>query len=275
MYTFKDSCEHLVVSLSLELPVDTDAVSMQIRDSLIADFARCCRQPGYDQENEFSIEPYGGDMGDAQAIVYYYGKAAYDFLYKGAMSDFNERMKYVEEDNTLTAEDKEQIKKDVPQWAFELTMNKTTDAVCFVVYQSMAYVYYGGAHGGVTGSGALTFDKSTGRKIGRFVNEDATADLQPLIRNGLLQYYSECGETLTDIELGNRLQTTSDTIPQPVNTPYPNATGDSLVFTYRQYEIVCYADGMPSFKISVNDLMPYLTDDGKALFDRERMASFE
>lgn len=267
VYSFKDSCEHLVVSLSLELPLGTDSASMQIRDSLISDFIRGAQQPGYEEDGANSIKPFNGDMGNGQAIVNYYGKACYDKLMDQALNDYKQRTEFLDEDTTMTAEDKTRIREDIPQWAFDFAVKKLTDTLDFVVYNSQAYVYYGGAHGGITGSGALTFSKTDGSMVSQFINPDATQAIQPLIRKGLLLYYKDAGDPITDKELSERLQIEGKTIPQPQQTPYPNATRDSLVFTYGQYEIACYADGMPSFTIAVKDLLPHLTKKGASLLN--------
>lgn len=271
VYTFKDSCQHLIVSLSLSLPLGKDSIGMQIRDSLIADFILNVNQPVYGEDDDWGIPPYKGDNSDAQAIVDHYGREVYDYLLKLAQSDYEERMQYLKEDSTITEEEKKSIMADVPQWAYDLSITKVTDTQRFVVYQSQAYIYCGGAHGGITGTGALTFDTQTGKKIGRFVKADAASALQPLIRKGLRQYYAEYGDTITDGELSERLQIQDTMIPLPQDAEYPNATADSLIFTYGQYEIACYADGMPSFKLSVKDLMPYLTPEGKALFETSNL----
>lgn len=270
-FCFSDSCPHLTVKFSLELPIRTDDAATMMRDSLIADFMRNALQPVEiaDDDEKNLITPYNGDMTDAQAIVDYYGKAVYEFLLEQALDDFNYRIQYLEEDSTMTAEEKEEIKNATPQWCFELTIARTTDAKDFVVYNSFAYVYYGGAHGGVSGTGAMTFNKATGQKISAFINADAANALQPALRKGLQRYYSECGEQLTNDELSDRLQLLDTIIPLPINTPQPNAAGDSLIFTYRQYEIACYADGMPSFAIAAKDLLPHLTGEGKAILNLE------
>ena len=268
VYSFKDSCQHLVVKLSLELPTAAGEVSTNIRQALIADFMLNARQPGYDQENEFSIKPYTGNTANPQAIVDYYGKADYDHLLKYAKSDYNDRIQYLNEESGLSEEEKERIRNDVPMWTFELNLKKSVDAADFVIYYSQSYVYYGGAHGGVAGSCDLTFNKKSGKNIDKFLKPNATKALQPLFRKGLLQYYRSNGEIMTDSELSDRLQLSSDIIPQPTLTPCPNAEGDSLVFTYRQYEIACYADGMPSFAIAAKDLMPYLTEEAKEILKK-------
>ena len=268
VFTFEDSCQHLVVKLSLELPMGSDEASKLMRDSLIADFMANCRQPGYDQENEFAVKPYSGNLSDPQAIVNYFGKADYDYLLAQAMSDYNERVKYADEDPELSVAERERIKNDVPRWTFEMSLKKETDNPRFDVYLSQSYVYYGGAHGGVTGSGALTFDKATGKKISRFIKEDSTSALQPLLSQGPLRYFHAADYEVSDSNLNNCLSIPDGIIPQPTDNPCPNAAGDSLLFTYRQYEIAPYAAGMPNFSIPVKDLMPYLTPEGKALLTK-------
>lgn len=269
VYCFKDSCRNLIFSLSLEVPTGEDSASLLIRDSLIADFIQNAKQASIDTESGNGIEPYSGDKADVQAMVDYYGKAGYETLLQQAVDDYEARTSYLENDTTMSPEEKKNIMDEVPQWAFDLNVNKSTDTLGFVVYHSVAYVYYGGAHGGLMGSGALTFDKSTGKKIERFINPTAEKAMQSLIRKGLVKYYAEAGETISESELSERLIIDADIIPLPVNTAYPNERADSLIFTYRQYEIACYADGMPSFMISIDDLMPYLTEEGKALINKE------
>ena len=269
VYTYKDSNQHVIVTLSLELPVGTDEASKLIRDSLIANFALTCTNPGYGGDDNFGIKPYSGDMSDPQAIVNYYGKADFDFFLENAMADYNDRMKYVEEDSTMSPEEKETVTKYTPRWAFDFNVKQTTDAPKFVVYQSQAYIYLGGAHGGVTGSGDLTFDKATGAKISRFLKADATDALQPLFRQGLATYFQAVDSTITASNFADCLfLNESKIIPQPAYTPCPNAAGDSLIFTYQQYEIASYAAGMPSFALPVKALEPYLTPEAKALLTK-------
>lgn len=264
-YSFKDSCQHLTMSLSLEVPVGKDSASTQICDSLVAEFIRSVNHPGYGGEDDEVIPPCTYNRDDIQSLVDYYGHAAYQNILKMALDDYEERTAYLAEDSALTDEEREQIMNDVPQWAFDLTITRMTDAHAFVVYNSQSYYYYGGAHGGVTGTGPMTFDKATGSKVERFILSGATLAMQPLIRRGLRQYYSEYGDTITDDELSDRLQIEGTVIPLPQRTPCPNATADSLIFTYGQYEIACYADGMPSFSLSVKELLPYLTTEAKSI----------
>lgn len=267
-YTFKDSCQHLTMSLSLEVPAGKDSASVQICDSLIADFIRSINNPGYGGEDDEVIPPCAYNRDDIQSLVNHYGRAAYQNLLKMALDDYEERTAYLAEDSDMTDEEREEIMNDIPQWKYCLDITQVTNAHAFVVYNSQSYCYFGGAHGGVTGTGAITFDKATGSKIERFIFSDATLAMQPIIRQGLRQYYSEYGDTITDDEFSERIQIEGTIIPLPQRTPSLNATADSLIFTYGQYEIACYADGMPSFSLPIKALLPYLTPEAKALTEK-------
>lgn len=266
VYNYKDSCQHLNLSIALELPQGTDSASLQIRDSLIADFIRYTEERDYDEGAE-KIKPFDGSYDNPQDLVNYYGKATYDRLLKMAMSDYDMRISYLDEDTTLTEDEKESRKNDVPMWGYQLNIKKLTDTLNIIIYHSQLYCYYGGAHGGVVGTGPMTFSKTSGKKICNFIKADAAATIQPMIRKGLLLYYSELGDNITDEQLTERLQIEGAIIPLPQATPYPNETADSLIFTYGQYEIACYADGMPSFRLAIKDLMPHLTNEGRNLIE--------
>lgn len=268
-YTFTDSCQHLTMSLSLEVPVGKDSASIQICDSLVAEFIRSINNSGYGDEDGETISPCAYNRDDIQSLVDYYGRATYQDLLKMALDDYKERMAYLAEDSDLTDEEREQFMNDFPQWEFYLDINRITETDAFVVYNSDSYRYYGGAHGGVVGTGPITFDKSTGSKIERFILDNSTFSMQPLLRKGLLQYFCENGDTITDQQLPDRLFIDGNVIPLPGRTPYPNATADSLIFIYSQYEIACYADGMPSFSLPIKDLLPYLTPEAKAIIKTE------
>lgn len=271
VFNFADSCKHVMVSVALEVPVGDDSISAQIRRVLVADFVNAARQPGYHEDESTWIKPFQGDTTDIHAMVDYYGKAGYEYLLKDAKSDYDQKVEFLEEDTTIAEEDKEMIRNDVPLWAYEFSTKKVTDTLNVMMFYSQIYAYFGGAHGGVVGTGAMTFDKENGKWIKSFLKPDATEALQPVIRKGLIRYYSEAGDTITDQQLSERLQIEGTMIPLPRNAPYLNDSCDSLVLTYGQYEIACYADGMPSFMVPLKELMPYLTTEGKELIDAIRI----
>ena len=71
---------------------------------------------------------------------------------------------------------------------------------------------------------------------------------------------------ITEEELREQLQIEGDQIPLPAWTPYPTAEG--LTFVYQQYEIASYADGMPAFVLSLDELEPFLTPEARKLLNR-------
>ena len=107
-----------------------------------------------------------------------------------------------------------------------------------VTYSSSAYVYLGGAHGGVV-SDQLTFSTADGRGYGwNMFREGTGAVLSDMIRKGLAEQYFE-----TDADMSEWSYLSGDTLPLPVRPPYFMA--DGVHFEYQQYEIAPYAAGMP------------------------------
>lgn len=261
LFVAGDTCVHLSVSVSLEVPSGKDEVSAQICDSLVAEFIRSINNVCYSEEELELIPPCEYNRDDIQALVDYYEQAAYERMLKLAKDDYEERMAYLKENTELSDEDRESIENSIPQWAFDQVILKTVDAPAFAVYDANQYVYCGGAHGGVFGTGAITFDKASGQKIEQFFEEGAEYSLQSVIRQGLRQYYRESGDTLSETELLERLMFEGDLVPLPQCAPYLNANADSLIFTYGQYEIACYADGTPYFAAPVSDVISALTPE--------------
>ena len=124
----------------------------------------------------------------------------------------------------------------------------------------------GGVHGGVIGYGGITFRFSDGSKIDNFLKDNVVKDMQPLLKKGLKEYFSENADekVTTDKQLMENLMLSDENnnlIPLPAWTPYPDEKGKGLIFTYQQYEIACYAAGMPSFILTWEELKPFLRDD--------------
>ena len=56
-------------------------------------------------------------------------------------------------------------------------------------------------------------------------------------------------------------------LPLPRAVPYVTTKG--VAFIYQQYEIVCYAAGLPSVVIPAEELRDLLSEEGRALLDVE------
>ena len=114
------------------------------------------------------------------------------------------------------------------------------------------------------------YDRLTAVKyvVNQFVDTTRVADMQPLFISGLKEYYTEAGdESMTTAQLFERLQLPFDgpknQIPLPAGLPCP--TSEGLLFCYGQYEIACYADGMPAFVVPYDKIKPFLSKDATQL----------
>ena len=262
---YADSTAHSYLTMHAELPVPADAASRSIRQALIDVMDEQLSQiaPG---EQQRYFPRFNGKMEDTDALMTYYKDQTLAQIGKLSQEDADERERYIREDPDLSEEDKARILADAPVWSYDFKLEKTADTLGYAVFLSQNYVYAGGAHGGVTGAGYLTFDKQSGQWVKSLIDPACTAQIQPLLVKGLLRYYADCGVTLSEKELREQLQIEGDEIPLPAWSPSPVAEG--LSFVYQQYEIASYADGMPSFVLSLDELDPFLTPEARKLLKR-------
>ena len=267
-YTFSDSSKYANISIKAVLPVAKDSVSQVIRDSLVNIIGNSIRsyQGSQMEDSKPLIAKYNGDEKDAKSMLDYYSKAVSKLLNSQAKEDYDERVKYWEEDTTLTEEQRKEFKEGVTPWDYSMDVTKTSEDSTFVVFNDTEYAYIGGAHGGVFGWGGITFRFSDGSIVKDFLKDNAVKDMQPLLKKGLKEYFNENADEKikTDQQLMEQLMLPEESkglIPLPAWTPSPDEKGKGLVFTYQQYEIACYAVGMPSFVLTWEELKPFLRED--------------
>lgn len=267
-YTFSDSSKYANISIKAVLPVAKDSVSQVIRDSLVNIIGNSIRsyQGSQMEDSKPLIAKYNGDEKDAKSMLDYYSKAVSKLLNSQAKEDYDERVKYWEEDTTLTEEQRKEFKEGVTPWDYSMDVTKTSEDSTFVVFNDTEYAYIGGAHGGVFGWGGITFRFSDGSIVKDFLKDNVTKDMQPLLKKGLKEYFNENADEKikTDQQLMEQLMLPEESkglIPLPAWTPSPDEKGKGLVFTYQQYEIACYAVGMPSFVLTWEELKPFLRED--------------
>lgn len=257
-----DSTAYAYITLGIELPVATNEVTTAIRQKLVELLGKSLPLVT-SYENEPLFKAYSGDTDDTKSLADYYFGELKTLLGNLSQSDADERSQYINEDSTMTDDERQKRLAEIPRWGYDYELSLLVDTTNYVVFQSQDYIYMGGAHGGIGGDGMLTFDKATGEFIEQFIDTTAVAALQPLLIEGLLRYYSDCQVAMTKSRLLEHLMIEGDQIPLPVRAPYP--AKDGLVFTYMQYEIASYADGMPSFVIPFADIAPYMTPQAKRL----------
>ena len=259
-----DSSQYANLTLYVELPSETKGASGAIRSQL-ADVV-------YDRMSHLSFEddekayaPFSGDAADTDAMLGYFCSQTMKVLEEMTDADVASRNEYIAQDPEMTEEQKKEIMAEYPGWEYDYSIKKIVESPRYVVFLSQDYLYSGGAHGGIAGKGALTFDKEDGHLVEWFIKPGCLEEMQPMLTAGLLDYYKECGTEMTGSELMDHLFLEEKIIPLPSWTPYPTEKG--LVFTYQQYEIASYADGMPSFTVSYDKIRPMLTDEALRLLE--------
>ena len=261
---YEDSTAHADLSIKVELPVaGQGAAADRIRASLVDVMDGQLSHIGsYEEERLFPA--YEGSTNKTDLLLEYYRGKALESIGKQAQEDYDERVASIEENDGLTEDQRKEILDEMPGWEYEFNLLKDRETDKYVVFLSQDYVYLGGAHGGVTGRGGLTFGKKDGVLVDKMLDPACLDAIQPL---GLTKYFSDEDMEITQEELDNYLFLETGVVPFPAWTPYPSEEG--LVFTYQQYEIAAYAAGMPEFTVPYADILPYLTPEAKALLDVE------
>ncbi len=249
-FSASDTTAHSSFTMKAELPAGKDAASENIRRELIgvmdSQLAFIC---SYEGDRVF---PAFEGEGSNEAVFNYYKENAAKRLRDLGGEDAAERAEYFD--------------GEIPGWEYEFSLTKTADTLGYVVFQNLDYIYTGGAHGGMIGHGDMTFDRKTGERI-KFLDGDVTGAMQPLLVKGLISYFSEYGEQMTEESLMEHLMLWEEITQIPLPTWDPHPSADGLVFTYQQYEIASYADGMPNFTIPYEDVAPYLTPQAQKVLN--------
>ena len=261
--TFEDEAAYVDTKLDVDLPVAKGAVATAIRAALAEVLYRdVCDIARRDDKPDFA--PFAGDAGDTQALMGYYEEQLTAALTAASDSEYAERIEGIMEAETLSDSEKENYIKNIGNWAFDYSLKKVGETDRCIVFKSEYYVNYGGTHGGILGAGPLTFSKRDGRLVGDFFQPGSAARMQPLLREGLREYFGPRmdGTGVDDLDVFLSLPE-GGAVPLPKWAPQPVA--DSLHFIYQQYEIAPYAAGMPEFSLPVGQLKDFLTEEAAGI----------
>jgi len=253
---FADTTIYAYLDANIDFPMAGGAVAKNIRESLYDILKQQLEKTGF--EEEYKLEGTIKDSESADDILSKLCTKTFSLFSKEAENDMKERMEDIEDPEE---EDIQNILTNLPTWGSEINLSLTRETDTYVVFDSNNYLFYGGAHGGLTGAGSLTYDKRTGYLFTDYIQDGKLEELQPLLIDGLKEYFSELEETPEDVK--ELLFIEGDLIPLPEWTPTPTENG--LCFTYQQYEIAAYAFGMPSFTIAYDKIEPFLTKEAKDL----------
>ncbi|MBR4772662.1 MAG: DUF3298 domain-containing protein [Bacteroidales bacterium] len=256
-FNFDNTGERSDFTMLVELPLSTRGVAGEIRNQLIDIMDHQLSSIGlYDGGRMFP--KYDGDLSNTADLLEYYCRKGSEAIETHAMDFYNEVKQNVEDEEEL---------EFIPRCEYDFTLGKVYESTNFVVYLSEDYNYMGGAHGGVSGMGDITFDKRNGKIFDNFLKADALEPMQGLLEKGLAEYFEEPDGSDDAASVRERLflYDGDTTIPFPAWTPSPDEYG--LSFTYQQYEIAAYAMGMPSFTIPYDEVKPFLTPEAIELLN--------
>ena len=255
-YNYYSEKPHANLSMMVDMPVSTDGPAGEIRKGIIDIMDSQMSTVALYEEGRL-FPKYSGDYSKTVPMIRYYLRSAGEAIKTRADADFEERAGYIKEDKDLTEEQKKEYIEDIPGYEYNFQLTKESEAKNYVVFLSEDYVFTGGAHGGVTGQGSVTFDKRSGQRFSNFIKPGSLDAMQGLIVKGLVEYFADADGTVNENNLSDYLFLEGTTIPFPAWTPAP--TKEGLCFTYQQYEIAAYAAGMPSFTIPYSEVRPFLT----------------
>jgi hypothetical protein len=251
-----------LTSLSQITPSDIKTRPMTIEDSVVlhgipgkvkidADFPESGNFFVLNNIREWMSEQMGGTFeGDMEN-----GAKMFDHYKKATLTDFQENI----------IPDMPKI-KDMACYK-DIKFKKLQETDRYVTYLYTQEGYSGGAHGWYLMEGQ-TFRKSDGRRIDYDIFRTESMDeLADLVKDNIFSQFfdSDAREMENLLTMEN-----NDYFPLPQSAPIFRE--DGVEFVYQQYEIACYAAGMPACVISYDLLEPFLTQAGRWLVNAGHVA---
>lgn len=185
--------------------------------------------------------------------------------YLGKQDDMKALFEYMWQMHKKGLED---MSDGAPQSMWEIRITKASETKDVLTYFASMESYDGGAHGGYSYIFQM-FDRNTGKRLGWNIFIDKLA-LYDFMEEGLVSYFNSFDETANKYTKENIEETlmleTPGFIPLPKSEPW--FSNDSIFFTYQQYEVCCYADGMPTFGFPVSRLKKYISPQALKLLGR-------
>lgn len=241
---FSENGKGYSCNMKIDFPQGNGKIDEGIKDFLISalsDFAAC------DNPDKPKAE-YKGDKNDGKALLDFYGKQR--------SKDMGEEYK-----DLLEFDNREE---EPSPFSFDGSIRLKEEAAKYVTYGIESYVYLGGAHGSSVLQ-EVNIIRETGKVLATSVDTTKTKEMQPILRKGVIEYFKECGEDISDDKLNDMLFINDNTIHLPALTPSLSKNG--LKFIYQQYEIGPYALGMVSFTVPYDKIKTFMTEEALKLIE--------
>ena len=241
---FSENGEGYTCNMKIDFPQGDGKLDEGIRNflnSALGDFAGC------DNPDKPKAE-YKGDKNNGKAMLDFYGRQR--------SKDMREEYKSLLEINEGA--------EPPASFSFDGNIRLKEKAAKYVTYSIDSYVYLGGAHGSSV-SREVNIIRDTGKVLTESVDTTKTKELQPILRKGVIDYFKDCGEDVSDDKLNDMLFINDNTIPIPACTPA--LTNQGLKFIYQQYEIGPYALGMVNFTVPYDKIKKFMTGEAAKLIE--------
>lgn len=228
-------------------PSGQDSLAMAVRKYLCKELGNHYLPLINDEGNAKKYPKYSASTERGQDVVDFYGKGNFKYLleqYKDMKSNI--------EDNDFN-----------PQLSYEVKIKKTDENDQYVTFQTTTYAYLAGAHGSAVDY-SVNINKDSKKPVTAVVNKEKLKEIQPILRQGALDYLNaDAEEKIHDENLNDYLFIDKGIIPLPTHTPY--LTKDGVHFIYQQYEIGPYAMGMVEFTVPYAKIKPFMTEEALKL----------
>ena len=151
----------------------------------------------------------------------------------------------------------EEYRKSFGNYTEELRVSESRQRGDLLEVSFQTYGYWGGAHGG-SSFFSWHYDLADGKFIELADLSDEPEKLNQMVAN----------EIISSIEKGNETDGYFEDYAETIRAKerFEVSFGaDAMTVTFSQYEIACYASGIPTFEISYDKLVPFLNEYGRRL----------
>ena len=144
--------------------------------------------------------------------------------------------------------------EEIKELTYSMNVSVVYEDDEYFTLEGIIYTYLGGAHGSTVNVGQ-TFCKVSGKRVDwELLKGYTTKELRSEIKNGLKGYFDiPINAADSDEQLQNSLMIDEESFcnafPLPECRPY--LTNKGVCIRYQQYEIACYAAGMPECYLPV------------------------
>ena len=148
---FSDEGAHARLSIKAELPVAETEGTAVMRQTLVDMMDRSLSHIGFGEDSR-AFPRFDGDIDDTKALGAYYGANGFADMTAKVQADVDDRTADIRANEDLTEEEREHALAEIPGWEYDFNLEKVYETERIVVFNSVDYIYLGGATRNLDGS---------------------------------------------------------------------------------------------------------------------------